>query len=190
MKATSTVLIASMAVLAFIVLKQNGSLQTAWQEDEERSKTTGQGLLTRAEAISVTLDWISASGEDFQIQVMEPRLMTYGEFARLDSGNALGTPAPMTLDEIESEANPVWAVVFSADINLARTSLFGGSDEAADYYMGAGGEDHVWPDGSSRGSIVIDASTGDILATNAHSRVSTNDYFFDRVLAYPTPVSP
>ena len=147
-------------------------------------------MLSRAEAISVTMDWMSAADKPFQVDIMEPRLMTYGEYHGLDSANGLGTPGPMTDSDLEIAGDPVWAVAFSVNINLARTSLFGGSDKAADYYRGAGGEDHVWPDGYSRGSIVIDARTGELLASTAHCRVSTNDYFFDRVLAYATQSSP
>ena len=190
MKPTAPTLIVLVVVLAVVVVRLVAPASLQVPDGSDAATITGQGLLSSADAISLTLDWISSAGEPFQVDIMEPRLMTYGDYHRLDSADGLGTPGPMTSSERAMLEDPVWVVAFSVNINLARTSLFGGSDSTADYYMGAGGEDYVWPDGYSRGSLVFDARTGDELAQTAHSRVSTNDFFFDRVLAYPTQTFP
>lgn len=149
---------------------------------------TGSGVLSRDDAIATTVSFINDRVGPTQFITIEPRLMSVGQAKSLESVD--GVPFFGSREEADMASSPVWVVVFSVDKNLAQTDLFGSGGLEKDLYLGKAGAAYVWPDGSSRGSVTIDATAGEVIGWTAHSRESTTDVFYDRVLAYPTSQAP
>lgn len=141
--------------------------------------------ISQSMAISITMEHTSSTSDHSHFPTIEARLMTYEQYKELD-GNDSEIVEAITDQELDMAANPVWVVVYRTDTSLPRTDLYGGGARMPDLYQGDDGEAFVWPDGTSRGSCIIDANTGEILAWATYGVEATNQYLYDRVLAFPT----
>ena len=151
----------------------------AGQPDKGAAKDTPTGwqstLINQGEAEAlVRSDVKGMFADEVSFPMMEARFTTMCLYQQISQSG----------DNMSGANDPIWAIVFSVTGNLAREGHFGGSAEMRDFYLGEAGEAFLWPDGTTRGLWVLDAVSGDILATSVHPPDDSVE--LDQILALPT----